>query len=103
MLAGLGASHPGPGLGGPGPAPPGHRGQVEDGLCLLAEAVTGLEANGQGDLLAEAYRLQGALLLRQAVPDAVQAEAWFQQALTVARRQQARSWELRAAMSLGRL
>jgi class 3 adenylate cyclase/predicted ATPase len=81
----------------------GHVGQVEEGLSLLAEAVTVLEANGQGDLLAEAHRLQGALRLRQAIPDAVQAEACFQQALTVARRQQAKSWELRAALSLSRL
>jgi predicted ATPase len=36
-------------------------------------------------------------------PDAVQAEACFQQALAIARRQQAKSWELRAAMSLSRL
>jgi predicted ATPase len=41
--------------------------------------------------------------LRQAVPDAAQAEVCFQQALTVARRQQAKSWELRAATSLSRL
>jgi hypothetical protein len=57
-----------------------------------------LKANGQGDVLAEAYRLRGTLLLRQPTPDAAQAEACFQQALTVARHQQARSWELRAAM-----
>jgi predicted ATPase len=43
------------------------------------------------------------LLLRQAVPDVAQAEACFQQALAIARRQQAKSWELRAAMSLSRL
>jgi predicted ATPase len=54
-------------------------------------------------LLAEAYRLRGEFLLRQEVPDAPQAEACFQQALTVARRQQAKSWELRAAISLSRL
>ena len=81
----------------------GHTGQVEEGLRLLAEALTAFEASGQGDLLAEAYRLQGDLLLRQAVPDAAQAEACFQQALAIARRQQAKSWELRAAMSLSRL
>ena len=52
---------------------------------------------------AEMYRIKGELLLRQPVPDAPQAEACFQQALAVARRQQARSWELRAAMSLSRL
>ena len=81
----------------------GHVGQVKDGLRLLAAARTGLEANGQGDLLAEVYRLQGEFLLRQATSDAAQAEACFQQALAVARRQQAKSWELRAAMSLSRL
>jgi predicted ATPase len=43
------------------------------------------------------------LLLRQAVPDIAQAEACFQQAMAIARRQQAKSWELRAATSLSRL
>jgi predicted ATPase len=81
----------------------GHAGQVNEGLRLLAEALMALEASGRGDLLAEAYRLQGAFLLRQAVPDAAQAEACFQQALALARSQQAKSWELRAALSLGRL
>jgi predicted ATPase len=81
----------------------GHAGQVNEGLRLLAETLRALEASGRGDLLAEAYRLQGAFLLRQAVSDAAQAEACFQQALTIARRQQAKSWELRAAMSLSRL
>ena len=79
----------------------GHTGRVAEGLRLLAEARAELEANGQGYLLAEAYRLQGEFLLRQA--DAVQAEACFQQALAIARRQQAKSWELRAAVSLSRL
>jgi predicted ATPase len=54
-------------------------------------------------MLTEAYRLQGELLLRQALPDAVQAAVCFQQALTLARQQQAKAWELRAAMSLARL
>src|SRR5207342_2185886 len=56
-----------------------------------------------GDMLVEAYRLQGELLLRQATPDAAQVEASFREALDIARRQQAKSWELRAAMSLSRL
>jgi predicted ATPase len=42
-------------------------------------------------------------LLRQTAPDAIQAEACFQQALAIARRQHAKSWELRAATSLSRL
>jgi predicted ATPase len=80
-----------------------HTGQVEAGRRLLAEALAAFEASGRGDTLTEAYRLQGAFLLRQAVPDVAQAEACFQQALALARRQQAKSWELRAAMSLSRL
>jgi predicted ATPase len=43
------------------------------------------------------------LLLHQAVPDAAQAEACFQQALDIAHRQEAKSWELRAATGLARL
>ena len=81
----------------------GHVGQVEEGLRYLAEALTAFEAGGEGDTLAEARRLQGDLLLRQLAPDAAQAEACFQQALTIARRQQAKSWELRAATSLAHL
>jgi class 3 adenylate cyclase/predicted ATPase len=81
----------------------GHAGQVAEGLRLLAEALTAFEATGRGDGLVEAYRLQGELLLRQATPDAAQAEACFLQALAMARRQHAKSWELRAAMSLSRL
>jgi DNA-binding winged helix-turn-helix (wHTH) protein/tetratricopeptide (TPR) repeat protein len=81
----------------------GHTGQVEEGLRLIAEAVMMLEANERGDMLAGAYRVQGELLLRHAIPDTTQAEACFQKALTIARRQQAKSWELRVAMSLARL
>jgi predicted ATPase len=81
----------------------GHTGQIEDGLRLLAEARMVMEANGQGDLLAESYRLHGEFLLRLAVPDVAQAAACFQHALAIARWQQAKSWELRAAMSLARL
>jgi predicted ATPase len=94
----------------------GHAGQGEEGQGLLAEALTELEASGQGYLLAEAYRLQGECVLQSRAgqcegqsPDCkrrtldAQAEACFQQALTLARRQQAKSWELRAAMSLARL
>jgi predicted ATPase len=43
------------------------------------------------------------LLLRQGTPNVPQAEACFQQALAIARHQQAKSWELRTAMSLARL
>jgi predicted ATPase len=72
-------------------------------LVCMAEALAAFEASGRGDMLTEAYRLQGEFLLRHAVPDAVRAEACFQHALAIARRQQAKSWELRVAMSLARL
>jgi predicted ATPase len=53
---------------------------------------------------AEICRLRGVLLLRQpGTPQAEEAEAWLQRALDVARRQDAKSLELRAAMSLARL
>jgi predicted ATPase len=78
-------------------------GHVHEGQRVLTEALATFEASGRGDMLVEAYRLQGALLLRQTPAEAAQAEACFQQALAVARRQQAKSWELRAAMSLSRL
>jgi predicted ATPase len=80
-----------------------HASQVEEGLHLLAEALTALTAYEQGDLLAEVYRLQGELLLHQNLPNTAQAEACFQRALAIARHQHAKSWELRIARSLGRL
>jgi predicted ATPase len=77
--------------------------QAEAGLGVLAEALALVDHTGERHWEAEIYRLKGELLLRQAVPDAPQAETCFQQALAVARRQQAKSWELRTAMSLARL
>jgi predicted ATPase len=52
---------------------------------------------------AEMSRLQGALRLQLASPEVPQAEACFQQAIDVARRQQAKALELRASLSLSRL
>ncbi len=81
----------------------GQSGQAEEGLLLLAEALAVMDDTGERRDEAELYRIKGELLLRLAVSDAPQAEACFQQALAVARRQQAKSWELRTAMSLSRL
>jgi predicted ATPase len=69
----------------------------------VAEALAGVERTDERWYEAELHRLQGELLLHLDTPDAPQAEACFHQALTLARRQQARSWELRAAVSLSRL
>ena len=76
-------------------------GRVDEGLDTMAEALA--VADNTGYYEAELYRLKGELLRQPAVSDISQAEACFQQALTVARRQQAKSLELRAAMSLARL
>jgi predicted ATPase len=69
----------------------------------LAEAVTLVAATEERWCEAELYRLQGALLLQRSRADVGQAEACFQQALDIARRQQAKALELRAALSLARL
>jgi len=81
----------------------GHRGHTAEGLQALAEAYTVIEQHGERWWEAEICRLRGVLLLRQAVPQPEEAEACFQRALEVARRQQAKSLELRAATSLARL
>jgi TOMM system kinase/cyclase fusion protein len=78
-------------------------GQTSEGLEALAEALALLATSGVRWWEAELYRLRGELLLRYAVAPPGEAEACFQQALDVARRQQARSLELRAATSLSRL
>jgi len=81
----------------------GDSGYPDEGLTALEEARAVMEATEVRIFAAELYRLQGALLLQLLVPDASQAEACFLQALSVARHQQAKSWELRAATSLARL
>jgi predicted ATPase len=70
---------------------------------MLAEARAAMHNTGECWTEAELYRLKGELLRQQSVVDTPQAEICFQQALDVARHQQAKSLELRAAMSLSRL
>jgi class 3 adenylate cyclase/predicted ATPase len=81
----------------------GKRGQAADGLAVLAEALAGVEKTGACLYEAELFRLQGDLILQQSSENHAEAETCFHQALVVARRQQAKSWELRAATSLARL
>src|SRR5215510_9455957 len=83
------------------PSPVG--GQVEEGLRALEEALKALQTTEDRFYEAEVYRLKGELLLQQSAAQQGEAEESLQQALEIARRQQARSWELRAAMSLSRL
>jgi predicted ATPase len=79
----------------------GRTGRVDEGQVMLAEALAAVDKTDFYE--AELHRLTGELRLRHAVPDATQAEPCLHHALAVARRQQAKSWELRAAMSLSRL
>ena len=79
----------------------GKVGQAKEGLTLLAEALAVAHKNGERYREAELYRLKGELLLQS--EDESDAEACFRQAIEIARRQQAKSLELRAAMSLSRL
>jgi predicted ATPase len=81
----------------------GQAGQPEAGLTVLAEALTLVGATEERWWESELYRLQGELLRQLPCPDVGQAEACFQQALDVARRQHAKALELRAALSLARL
>ena len=78
-------------------------GQPEAGLSALSEAMALIEKTGERYYEAELYRLKGELLLQHAAPEVSHAETCFQQSLDIARRQQAKSLELRAAMSLSRL
>ena len=80
-----------------------HLGHPEDALQALAEAYTLMDQHDERYWEAEIHRLRGVLLLRQSGTPPAEAEAWFRRALDVARRQEAKSLELRAAMSLSRL
>jgi class 3 adenylate cyclase/predicted ATPase len=78
-------------------------GRLNDGQSVLAEAqafANGTEGHGYD---AEIYRLKGELLLRQDHPNVAEAQNCFQRAVEVARKQSAKSFELRATMSLARL
>jgi len=96
----------------------GNAGQTKEGLRLVAEALTRVERTGERKFEAELHRLKGELLLSQVAPTpggsgqaaeveadrcCHEAERCFQRALEVAHRQRAKSWELRAAVSLSRL
>jgi predicted ATPase len=81
----------------------GKRGQVEEGLHLLAEALAVANDTGECRWDAELHRLKGELLLARPAEHHAEAETCFRQALDVARRQEAKAFELRATMSLARL
>ena len=82
----------------------GGAGQVAEALVVIDKALAGAEQTEAGWCLAELLRTKGELLLLGREPTAVAtAEQCFHQALDMARRQGALSWELRSATSLARL
>ena len=78
-------------------------GQIGDAWRPLEEAMAVTEATGESWYEAELYRMAAEVALLEPKPDVAKAEAYFNRSLDVARKQQAKSWELRAAMSMARL
>jgi tetratricopeptide (TPR) repeat protein len=88
----------------------GKVGQAEKGLSLVSKALALADKTGEQSHQPELFRLKGELTLQrtglrdsQSETQQQDAEACFQKAIEIARRQQAKSLELRAAMSLSRL
>jgi predicted ATPase len=78
-------------------------GQFDDALRCVDEAIPLIETTNERWCEAEVNRIAGEIALVSPEHDAAKAEAYFERALTIARQQQAKSWELRAAMSMARL
>ena len=72
-------------------------------LRCIREAETALRLTKPRLFEAEVNRIAGEIALMSPEEDTAKAEAYFERALSVARQQQAKSWELRAAMSMARL
>ncbi len=85
----------------------GKAGQAEEGLAALTEALTVVDKSGERFYEAELYRVKGTLTLESKVTShksqVEEAEAYFLKAIEIAQRQQAKSLELRAVMSVSRL
>jgi len=79
------------------------RSQLDEAWRCIGEAMTTIETCKERLYEAEVNRAAGEIALMSLEPDAAKAKAYFERALAVARQQQAKSWELRAAMSMARL
>ena len=78
-------------------------GEFDNAGRCISEAITAMATTSETWFEAEVYRVAGETALKSPEPDVAKAKACFERALTVARQQQAKSWELRAAMSMARL
>jgi predicted ATPase len=78
-------------------------GNFQEASCCINEAIQAVKTTKEEWCEADILRIAGKISLISPERDAVKAEEYFERALAVARQQQAKSWELRAAMSLARL
>ena len=78
-------------------------GQFDDAWRCIGKAITAIKTTKERLFEAEVNRIAGTIALKSPEPDTAKAEAYFRRALAVARRQETKSWELRAAMSMARL
>ena len=78
-------------------------GQFDEAWRCIDEAMSTIETTKESWFEAEVNRIAGEIALKSPEPDTAKAEAYFERALAVARARQAKSWELRAAMSMARL
>ncbi len=78
-------------------------GQFDDAWRSIAEAITAVETTKEKWCEAEINRIAGEIAVMSPQPDEGKAEAYFERAIAIAHKQQAKSWELRAAMSMARL
>jgi predicted ATPase len=78
-------------------------GKFEEAWCCISEAMAVAEATKESWYDAEVNRIAGEIVLKSPERDVVKAATYFERALAVARHQQAKSWKLRAAMSMARL
>jgi class 3 adenylate cyclase/predicted ATPase len=78
-------------------------GQYDDAWQWIDRSLNAVEASGERWCEAEVHRTAGEIALNSSDPDTAKAQAHFERALKIARAQQARSWELRAATGLARL
>jgi predicted ATPase len=78
-------------------------GQLDDARRCIDDAIEKVERSKEKWCEAEVNRIAGEVALKSLTPDTEKAEKYFDRALAVARQQQTKSWELRAAMSMARL
>jgi class 3 adenylate cyclase/predicted ATPase len=81
----------------------GELGQFDEAWSYIGRAIEAVETTQEKWCEADVYRFAGEIARMQPERHAAKAETYFERALAVARQQQAKSWELRAAMSMARL